>query len=488
MKFLFVITLMLLISQNSFAERSMRNCLLLPITDSVGGGIAYKVHEELEDYLKTSGWCVYKSNAGLVSIFSRYRGKLYEHLRNPQVVKVAAQKMNAGSIFRINLVSHITGIEVQLEILGDNGVDIYFSEKVLLNKDDVEVVVQSIKNWLNLYEKNIPYDGRVIGVLGDQVTVDIGKNFRVGIGDEIIIRRVLAKKRHPLLKKIVEWETSILAKGKIFNVSDLQALAVIKTYTSKQKLQEGDWVTLQKAEDVDITRKYNYPEIKANEFGKLGNIQISLELSKSDAQTTVAGPDTQSVGAMILGINIETELWVTRDYFGIFEFGRRFGTLGKKSGVLVQDSVGTTEGVIKVMGGYKFLPLGFFYGPQIDFYGGWGKYSYAMDSIPADGFGENEIGGLIFGVKASLPIKRKFRAFVEAELMPFPSYSETSTNFGGAGSESSLQIELGGKYQYNPVIMLNGSIQMLSNKATFPGNQEVSYRSTAFRFGGSFSF
>ncbi len=479
--------LFIFLSCNVFAEYSMRKCLLLPITDSVGGAIAYKVHQELEDYLMGSGWCSYSSNSPLIAIFAKYRNKLESYLKNPDVIQVAAEKTQAGSILRINLVSHISGVEVQFDVVGDNGVDIYFSEKVLLNKDDVKLIVQTIKNWLLLYEKNIPYDGRVVGVLGDQITIDIGRNYRVGISDVIKIRRAINKKRHPLLKRIVEWETIHLAKGKIFNVSDDQALGTIKTYTSKQKVLVGDWVSVIKAEEKDITQKYSYPEVKANEFGKIGNIGINLEFSKTDVSNVYNG--SRSVGSTIIGLGIESEVWITREYLGMFEFGRRFGALSRKSGTLSgSDTVSITEGTFKLMGGYRYLPLGFFYGPQVDFYGGYGVYSFNMDSSTTDGFGENEIGGIIMGVKASIPLQKVFRAFVKAEVMPIPKFKETAGLYGAAQSESSVQIELGTKYRYNPLINLNGSLQLTSNKASFAGGNQIHYRSTVFKFGGSFSF
>ncbi|MBL7665392.1 MAG: hypothetical protein JNM93_09675 [Bacteriovoracaceae bacterium] len=481
------IVLMTLFASAGHADYSMRRCLLLPITDSVGGGIAYKVHEEIELYLKTTSWCFYESNSDLISIFSKYRENLKKYLKTQEVLKVSADKSKAGSLIRIDLISHISGIEVQMDIVGDNGEDLYFSEKVLINKDDIEMIVQTLKNWLELYERNIPYDGRIIGILGDQITIDIGKNYRVAVGDEFTIKRPQAKKRHPLLKRIVEWETLMLAKGKVFSISDKQALGVVKLYTSAERLSVDDWVRVEKVQAEDKMQNMDYPEIKASEFGKLGTLGINLELSKSEAATVA--PTNKSVSAMILGMSVDSEVWVTREYFGMFEFGRRFGSLSKRSGALTDDSVSTTEGTFKLMGGYKYLPLGFFYGPQIDFLAGYGTYTYNLETVAADGFGENEFGGIIMGIRASIPIQRIFRGFVRAEIMPFPKFKESTTTFGGSKSESSIQMEIGGSYQYNPLITLDGSIQMTNNKASFSGaNTDLNYKSTAFKFGGSFSF
>jgi hypothetical protein len=51
----------------TFADASQRKCLLLPIQDSVGGAVAFKVFEEIERYLKESEWCYYRSNSEILS-------------------------------------------------------------------------------------------------------------------------------------------------------------------------------------------------------------------------------------------------------------------------------------------------------------------------------------------------------------------------------------------------------------------------------------
>jgi len=115
-----------------------------------------------------------------------------------------------------------------------------------------------------VYEKTIPYDGRVLGVLGDQFTIDIGKASFVRVGQKVTVRRPIRKRKHPLLKEIVGWDTKLIGTGRIFNVSEFQARAVIKNYESKTRLKSQDWVTISKATDK-ITRadpQSKYPNLE----------------------------------------------------------------------------------------------------------------------------------------------------------------------------------------------------------------------------------
>ena len=132
---------------------------------------------------------------------------------------------------------------------------------------------------------------------------------------------------------------------------------------------------------------------------------------------------------------------------------------------------------------------GFFYGPQIDFYTGFVRYNYDLDSSPLDGFGKNTISGIVLGTAANVPLSREYRFFAHAEFMPFPSFTEVDALYGSATGVTSMELELGIKYQYLPRISLDGSVETLSNRARFSGNyKEVSYKDDRIKLGLSFNF
>ncbi len=212
-----LIAVMLILSQAAFADYSMRRCVLLPVSDGVGGAIGLKLFADVEKYLLENTWCEYQSNSDMLGVFSRYRENLENHLRTPQVVKVVADRLKVGSIVRINLRKEIGTLEVQVDVVAENGEDIYFTEKTVLTKDDLELAFQTIRNWLEIFGRTIPYDGKVMGVVGDQVTLDVGRMYTVKVGQPITLKRLRQTKKHPLLKKIVEWDAMTLATGKIFN-------------------------------------------------------------------------------------------------------------------------------------------------------------------------------------------------------------------------------------------------------------------------------
>lgn len=485
-----LILLLSLVSLSGFAQDtySMRRCALLPISDGLGGALGTKVFASVEAYLKENTWCQYQSNSELLGIFSRYRENLHQHLKTPEVVKVVGDKLKVGSIIRINLVKEIGSLEVQLDVLGSNGEDILYSEKTIQDNDDIEVTEQTIRNWLEVYGRIIPYDGRITGILGDQITLDTGKGYAIKIGQDFTVRRLRGIKKHPLLKKVVEWDAKPLATGKVFSISDNQALGVVKVYKSDGKLQAGDWVRLEPLKEDKTLDELRYPSDNKDSFGKLGIASFYLTGSSSSLSASTGG-DTGRLGGLMLGFEGRLEAWLTRNWFGQIEIDRSLGSLKKSSGTLSNKTSDYQRGTFKFGGGYKYLPLGFFYGPQVDIYGGYATHVYKPDVSVPDGIGEFGYTGFYLGVGTNFPVGREYRGVLRAEFMPFAGFNDESGLLNSAKNSSWLQVEMGAKYQYSSAITLDGMLELTSSKASFSGPvKSVSASDTALKFGASVNF
>lgn len=484
-----VLFLLLSFSLASLAQSSMRRCTLLPITDSVGGAIGFKVFEEVEADLKKSNWCTYISNSSMISVFSRYRENLAQYLKTKEVINTVAEKLKVGSLVRVAIVNEIRGVEIQMEVHGENGEDIFFSEKTLLKTDDVELIVATVGNWLDMYSKMIPYDAKVNGILGDQITLDVGKGYPIQVGQKFVVKRLLSKKKHPLLKKIVDWQTDTLAEGSVFNISENQALGMIKVYKSDQKLQPGDWVRLEEYK-ADIITENDLEEKKELSPGTLGIFSVALFGSNSAVNTNTTASSNRWSGNLF-GVDLRAEGWITRQYFGSIELMRSLGGLDKSSGDSTKKKLNATHGGFKFAGGYKYLPIGFFYGPQIDLYAGYANNSFGLDTDLDAGLGnsENSISGLLLGFGANIPINREYKFYTKAEFLPFPSFVGDDAIYGDASSVSSMELELGMKYQYTVRMTLDAGFETRSNRARFSSTtKEISYKDNLLKLGASFNF
>ncbi len=452
-----------IISVTARADISLRKCTLLPITDNLDSAIGYPVYSQIEETLKISNWCEYKSSSELINILNRYRHNLRTHLDDPKVIQVLAQKLNSGSIIRVKLTPEIKGITVEMDVLLENGDDVVFSEKVLLDKNDIDLIVQTIKNWLEIYQTNIPYDGRVIGVLGEQITIDAGQNRSVVVGNEFIVRRLKHKKKHPLLKKVVEWETSKVASGKIHSIAESQSLGTVKVFNQPTAIQTGDWIVIDRSKR-DMTEEVTEAEVKRNEFGKLGQATLTLDVNNAKSSSSGGSSSANQATGLLFGFDLDFEVWITREYFAEVEFARRTGTL---SGAQDLDA---TFGKTKLLVGYKYLPMGFFYGPQIDLYFGKSTYLYEITSSQTAGIGDTTFEGFTLGLKGNIPFAKEFRVFTKVEFMLFGEMSDNSGFYGSSSKTSNLEFEVGIKYAYNSIYDLHLSLERISNKANLGGS------------------
>ncbi len=487
MKLLIILSLTLFVSP-LFAQSSMRRCTLLPVTDSVGGAIGYKVFEEVERELRRSNWCTYVSNASMVSIFSKYRENLPRYLKSKEVLATVADKLRVGSLILVNLKSELNGIDAELTVYGETGEDIYFSERAELANDNIELVTDTVGNWLAMYAKMIPYDAKISGILGDQITLDVGKGYPIQAGQKFVVKRLTQKKKHPLLKKIVDWETRPLAEGRVMNVSDNQALGQIKAYKSDVKLERGDWVRLQeyRAEDENPSADVDKKEIENP--GTLGIVSVALFGSNSSVDTSTPGGPNRMNGNLF-GVDFRVEGWITRQYFAALEIDRSVGSLKKSSGSPEKSTINVNNGSFKLTGGYKYLPIGFFYGPQIDLYAGYANHGFDLDVSLPDGFGKSSITGIVLGTAVNLPLNREYRLFAQADFLPFPTFTDEDGIYGSATSVNAMELEIGVRYQYTVRTTLDGSIETQSRKARFSGDfKEISYKDNRLKVGLSFNF
>lgn len=485
-----IITFLFILSFEGHAKFSLRRCMLLPISDDVQGSVSFKVFEKVEKYLRHSNWCYYRPNSEIINILGAYQKNLKTHLNNDEVLKVIADRTKSGSLIRIDLVPHVKGIEIHTDVLGDDGKDVYFREKTLLETDEIEVISRTIMNWLEIYSKSIPYDGRIIGVLGNQFTIDVGKEFGAFPESKVTIYRPKYKKKHPLLKEIVEWEKESIGDGKLFHVTSAQSHGKVVNFHSKEKARIGDWVLIEEEKKTKGAVELPYKDIEKESFGKLGTVGLHLNIGPGSTTSTQSSTDVRKIGGMLLGIDLDGVLWVTREFWTGLELGQRFGTYSKKEGNLnTSNDNSVSNSSVRWKFGYKYLPIGFFYGPQLDGYFGYASLTYGLDSQTSDGFVETSFKGFLLGVRGDMPIHRLFRIFLNLEFMPGPSYEEETQVYGVDSGTSYYQIRFGGEYNYDTNMSIEGSYSTSSAKADFESiSKEVKHKESVFRVGAKFTF
>jgi len=148
-----------------------------------------------------------------------------------------------------------------------------------------------------------------------------------------------------------------------------------------------------------------------------------------------------------------------------------------------------SNSIFRIKGGYKYLPMGFFYGPQIDAYVGYGSYTYSLDTSVNDGFTEVSFSGILFGAKGSIPIQKVLRAHIELSFLFNPAYTEEATVYGEDDSARNYTLEIGGQYLYAPNMTFDFAYGVNSSKASFTGPvRSITVKQSTLKLGTTFTF
>ncbi len=487
---LFLISITILISFDVLAAPSARRCMILPVRDSVGGALGFEVFAKIESYLKSSRWCYYQYNSEIINILSNYKKNLDAALDNPKVLKLVSEKTNSGSLIKVKIQSLPKGVAIDMNVIAANGRDILFKEKIELNGDDPALIAQTVNNWLDQYEKQIPYDARVLGVLGQQFSIDLGKDAGIYTDFDVKVLRPMRKRRHPLLKEVVDWETKTIATGRIIHVGESLSQVKVVKYEDKSLIQIEDWVLIDKntkaSEKKDL--KYEpYPdERQEGSFGRLGTLGLSMGIGSGSNNNSSTADGTKAISGVNFNLGVSGEFWITRNYWVGLDLEKGFGSYSKDAGNLVSDSNSMDLSTVRLLFGYKYLPLGFFYGPQIDVYFGYGSYTHGFDNQVADGFTQVAFSGLLVGAKGSMPISKMVRAYFQFDFIFSPSFEEEVAINGKPKDASNIRVEFGGEYKYAAGTSLFGGINYLGDKASFSNANKVTIKNTQLKAGIKF--
>jgi hypothetical protein len=491
MKIVIIILTVIVTMNVSWSQQSQRRCMLLPVSDSVGGVLGYKVFEEVEYFLRQSSWCYYRSNSDIIDILSNYKSNLHDHLQNAEVLRILSEKTNAGSLIRIKVFSEVGVTNIAMDVIAENGSDIYFKETTRITTDNITSISQVLKNWLNEYEKRIPYDARVVGVLGDQFTIDAGREYGLVENRTARIIRPLEKKRHPLFNEVVEWDSEGLGDAVIFHVVDLQSQGRMLSYDSNKRLEVNDWVILSRGEEKENQESLNFgsPKPENYQFGKIGAAGFALAIGSGSLSELQTNLNVRKTGGRLIGGELWVDLWITRNIWIGTKIGKKFGTFKTETGTFSQSEISATTGIYKFKLGYKYLPLGFFYGPQVDGYIGYARYTYGFDTSVADRISDSAFNGLLLGGRGSIPFMSKFSAFLKLDFIFKPGFREDIVLLGEPESKSNFNLGFGVTYDMSVNMSFIAGLDIAQSKATFLNPvRDVKYKETSLKLGSVFTF
>lgn len=461
----------------SVQSQNQRHCALLPITDNKEGVFAYPLYEQLDKYLKNQQWCEYHASSSVLNLLRKYEMGLNEALREPAVLKEIARILHAGSLVRIALKKDIQRIHVMTEIVSGDA-EVLFSEKEVIPEERIQHLAGKIMTYLDLYGAGIPYDGLVVGTSSGGLLIDKGRVHSIPPGSEVLISRVLGKKRHPKLKTIVDWKTQQIGKARVSKQSQDLILAAPENIEQGYRIQAGDWAKIVKRAHQPSEVALEKPPVKPPEMGL---IRLAAALSNAFLDYGLTS-DRQYEGIQF-GFQLEGELWLNRFLFGNIVLGQDFGGLSLQQGQASKTELNASFSELAFTFGYRYLPQFLFFGPQVDLYAGYGRFGQSIERSEDDGAGDGSFGGLLVGLKTDIPVLSSFRFLARVEFSPLLNgYDDQDDRVGDAESTNILRLQAGGLYLLDPRMAILARIQYSSFGADFGSENLASIRQSQFKF------
>lgn len=461
-----------LISGPLLAKYNFRHATLLPIIEKGGQALSYKLFLEVEEYLKKANWAYYESNSKILDVLNRYQDNLGQHLESPDVLQVIANTTGAGSLIKITLTNSGDKTKIAMVIVGENGLDILFKDEKELTSNMENALAVTAISWLNEYSKKIPYDGRILKVQGDKLVLNVGENLGMTRGQFLKISRPIGKKKHPILEEVV-WEKREIGTAEIVDVKGNKSIVEVKDIVSENP-QTDDWaITGEKAKKVVVA-----PLAKKEQRPRYGYISLALDIGGGSQTTDITNFQNKFQGFMVGG-RLKGEVWFTENWWMGLDLAARVGSLIPGYDYFPNDS--ETRGYAKIKGGYRFLPSGFFSGPQIDVFVGYGIYSYQPDYVNHYGPIDANFFGVLLGVKGGIPLGNYFRTSLYFDML----FNTEKDKKGGP----SYFIELMFNYLFKSYLSFDASISGWGNnwRDIAPGT-DIRYKDFSFLLGATYYF
>jgi len=157
----------------------------------------------------------------------------------------------------------------------------------------------------------------------------------------------------------------------------------------------------------------------------------------------------------------------------------------------LDDTAGTKRSLTSrefgIFGGYRFLPLGYFYGPRFDVKLGYLSESFSTDPLSSEEYGGGSFKGLSLGGSAHVPLNREIDLEATILFAPKAGYDAKSGATAGDGANM-LLFNFLGTYRINTQYSLFAGLRAATFKADVGSKGEVQYSQVMLNGGMEFAF
>ncbi|MEW6056431.1 MAG: hypothetical protein AB1540_07435 [Bdellovibrionota bacterium] len=417
-----------------------------------------------------------------------------------QRFELVNSKEEANATVQTKIDKKATGIDLEISLFIPSTGETFSTDRATVpaGTEGKETGI-TVKGLLKTVLKRIPFYGTVTGREGTELTFDIGSAHGLRPGDIVQISRIDQIKRHPLLKAIVDVQLVAVGNAAIEQTEDTISFGRVYTEITGEQIRKFYKVTAIEGHLPD--EKKASPQdpglLEANEkddqdkphigFLGLGVLMSSFASSTSQSSTQVGGARTFSGSAFNPGFQLNGEVWLTKNWFVDLLFGAStmsFRQIDTSIEPAPQGTgVGSSNRAFSINAGYKYLPTGSIYGPQVYLKLGYYNFSFGTTAEAASLLSSKTYSALNLGIGGSLPVERsnKWGVLLNLNVLLFPSLEEDAAFRSGTNSSASgVNFFVGGYHYLSNRLSVRAGFQFDSYSADFEEGSSTNQRVIGF--------
>ncbi len=399
------------------------------------------------------------------------------------------------------------GLSLRMTLyVGANGYPLIQEGKISPKADAIEDIRKEYQKLYEVVHNRLPVDGEILSRSGNDVTLNVGKNWNLKAGQSVDAVQILKIQRHPKHHFIVGAEKSILGKIKITKVDDYLSFGKILFEKEPNALRVETKILAARAvvypTGQETLNDPSFGESPAEwvptplpQFGKL-TIQggIGSYTQNADLRTFGGIGATSRISPTI---KLDGEIWLNQDWYLHLATMQSTLTLSNPIDADSPSQLNTSLSSYTIAGGYNWLLGPDFFGPKMQF--SYGLHQWISDpdqSSPTLAFTRMQFGGMylgfqgMFGLGEGVPwdLGAQFKFYVTK------SVSESRSS-GNSSSINIIDFSLMAKYRKSIRMSYVGNLIFENYSAEFSGAssrpdpaQKISHKNTQLLLGIEYAF
>jgi hypothetical protein len=306
-----------------------------------------------------------------------------------------------------------------------------------------DFVSEALTQNLSKLIAQVPFFGQVTGRDDTSVTISLGTLPRVTVGDILVVGSLEEVKKHPLLKKIVDWRIHPVGKILVEQIEDGMAFAKVLEEEQTHPISR-----LQKVYQVQArspspsphssagsppgeSETHSDPSLFQPKFGWASAGVFAGNYSRGYSST--ADSVNNSGGGILFGAQVQGELWLTRVWFAQLDFASSTVSYSQHSVLTGADSAATQNGGVgasitafKLSAGYNYFINNDLMGPKVSAKVGYRTTSFSLPADATEATGPSSYKSFFIGLAGEIPVQDGWGAVASFDFKLLTSTQEST--------------------------------------------------------------